>query len=533
MKRDPVFDAMFGETPTDGSRTIDVSSLPVAPGVRVRDWSGDKFQGGFGPTDVFWPDYWTLRERSNQLFRSNLYARGVLRRLVQNIVNTGLHLEATPAERVLGVEPDSLADWTEFVEQRFELWAQDPALCHAHGRLTFGGLQATIELEALVGGDVLIVLQQGPEGLPRVRVVNASRVRTPLGYVPGKNPEIMHGVELDAAGRHVAYHIVKDAGGYERLPAFGRTGRRLAWLVYGTDKRCDDVRGEPLFSLMLQSLREIDRYRDSTQRKAVLNSMLALFVAKAEKGTVGTRPFVGGGAVRRSTETVVDSAGQQRSFKAAEFNPGMVIDELEVGEEPKGFGATGTDEKFGDFEKAIVSAIAWANGIPPEILTLAFSNNYSASQAAINEFKLVLTLERTNFGAAVCQPIYVDWLISEGLRGLPEVRTALAAWRDPAQRLDFDAWIAADWAGQIKPSTDLLKTAKGMQIAIAEGFTTRARAAREYSGQKFSRVVQQLARENAALVEANRSLSELDQPAAPAGGGGEGEDEDNEEREAG
>src|SRR5262245_32647493 len=60
--------------------------------------NGTKFPGGFGPTEVPIPDYWTLRQRSAALFETNLYARGIIGRLVGNEINVGLHLEATPVE---------------------------------------------------------------------------------------------------------------------------------------------------------------------------------------------------------------------------------------------------------------------------------------------------------------------------------------------------------------------------------------------------------------------------------------------------
>ncbi len=76
----------------------------------LSNFDGDKFPGGFGPTQLFTADYWTLRERSSQLFTENLYARGLIRRLITNEINTGLTPEATPDEQIIGVAEDSLAD---------------------------------------------------------------------------------------------------------------------------------------------------------------------------------------------------------------------------------------------------------------------------------------------------------------------------------------------------------------------------------------------------------------------------------------
>ena len=478
---------------------------------------GEKFPGGFGPTQLLTADYWTLRARSSQLFKTNLYARGLLRRLVTNVINTGLYLEAVPEESLLGIEEDGLVDWAENVENRWRIWTDDPWLCDHSENQTFGAIQAQGYLEALISGDVLVTLRQHrATGLPRVHLVNAAAVQTPIGAAPQRGNRIVHGVELDEVGRHVAFWVTQRDGTSKRLPAYGeKTGRKLAWLLYGTDKRLDEVRGEPLLALVLQSLKEIDRYRDSVQRKAVVNSMLAMFIKKtADKP--GTRPMTAGGAVRRGTEAAVDTTGVERRFHVAEHIPGLVIDELQQGEEPHGFPSNGIDEKFGDFEEAIVAAIAWVMEIPPEILTLAFSNNYSASQAAINEFKIFLNRVRTLLGEQFCQPIYTEWLVSETLTQKIPAPGLLDAWRDSKLYDVFGAWVAAEWCGHIKPSTDVLKQAKGYEKAIEMGLITRDRAARELTGTKYSKNVKKLRTENAALVEALKPIRDAEAAALAA-----------------
>lgn len=492
-------------------------ALPTALG-QLAPWrysfdDGSKFAGGYGFTQLLLTDYWTLRQRSAELFETNLYARGIVRRLVTNEINVGLHLEATPEEGLLGKPEDSLADWSETVENRFQLWCDRPPLCDQAELLTFGAIQAVARLEALVAGDVLVTLRQDARtGLPRVQLVNGAKVQTPFGMELGGGNTIKHGVELDASGRHVAYWVQQDDRTYKRLPAYGeKSGRRLAWLLYGTDKRLDDVRGKPLLSLVLQSLKEIDRYRDAKQRAAVVSSMLALFVKKNEDKP-GTLPMMGG-AVRRGS-AVAESSGtvatEQRAFRTAEHVPGLVIDELQHGEEPTAFQNNVVTEGFGVFEEAIVQAVAWTLEIPPEILTLSFNSNYSASQAAINEFKMYLNKVRTQFGSEFNQPIYTEWLLAEvrAMR-IPAVGL-LEAWRDPSQYDTFAAWIASDWAGQIKPAVDLSKVVGGYEAMLSVGAITYDRTSRELTGMKFSKNVKILAREVKQLVDALRPLAELE-----------------------
>ena len=490
----------------------------VSPAPVVNTWlDGDKFLGGFGATELQAVDYWTLRARSTQLFNENLYARGLIRRLVTNEINTGLTPEAAPDEDIIGVPEESLNDWTETVENRYNIWGKQPEACHHTGHLTFGAIQRAARAEALIAGDVLVVLRTSQRtGLPTIQLIGGEKVRTPLGGNQGLSAgnTITYGVEQDASGRVVAHWVVQIDGTTKRLPAYGsRTGRRLSWLVYGTDKRLDDIRGQPLLSLVLQSLKEIDRYRDSAQRKAVVNSILAMYIKKTE-AKPGTLPM-SNGAIRRDTATVHDEDEGPREFNLANSIPGVVMEELQQGEEPVGFHSQGTDIDFGKFEESIVQAIAWANEIPPEILTLAFSNNYSASQAAINEFKIYLNKIWGDFGETFCSPIYVEWLISETLQRKIRAPGFLEAWRVPKQFDVFGAWVSVDWYGSIKPSTDMFKQVKASNLLVEGGYSTRAREARITTGTKFSKNVKRLKRENEQLAEAIRPTLELEREFGP------------------
>ena len=476
-------------------------------------YDGGKFAGGFGPTQIQQVDYWTLRARSAQLFNENHYARGILRRLVTNVINTGLMPEACPEEQILGLAEDSLNDWTEETETRFGLWSKSPQVCDFQKESTFGAIQRAAYLEALVSGDVLVVLRQNPTTkLPSVQLVSGSSVISPLGGDAGirRGHTIKHGVEFGAAGRAVAYWIRQDTGETKRVPAYGeKSGRRIAFLVFATDKRLDDTRGQPILSIVLQSLKEIDRYRDSTQRKAVVNSFMAMFIKK-NTDKPGTLPMTGG-AARRGSVSVTDNTtnGTPRKFNITQHVPGMIAEELQEGEEPIMKGGEGTDVNFGTFEEAIVQSIAWSLELPPEILKLSFSNNYSASQAAINEVKMAIHLKWGDWGETFCHPVYVEWLISENLRGKISAQGLLEAWRDPLKHDMLAAWVSADWYGAIKPSTDTLKQGKGSKLLVEQGWSTNAREARITTGTKFSKNMKRLRRENEQKAAVARPLLEL------------------------
>ena len=506
----------------DKSLTL-LSGIPPTPTVSLDDmasyiggtssstWDGDKFYGGFGVTKDFdVVDHWLLRKRSKQLFTENLYARGLIRRLITNEINKGLSLEATPDAEILKLDPEKLAVWSENTERRHMIWGKNPDLCDYRQARTYGALQRQARLMAMISGDVLVVLRQGVTGLPMVDLVDAEHVSDPLSdtlvrAVHNRGNKIVNGVEIDSAKRHIAFFVLQSNGIHRRVPVFGRkTGRKQAWLVYGTERMIDDVRGQSLLALIMQSLKEVDRYRDAEQRSAVINSIIAMWVEKTED-KMSTLPLTGGATRRDSVTTQNDSQGR-KDVEFSSHMPGMMLQELQTGEKPTSYDTKRPNVNFGVFEAAIINALAWANEIPPEVLTLAFQNNYSASRGAVNEFKMYLERVRAGFGEEFNDPIYQDWVISELLNQNIKADGLLEAWRDPEKWDQYGAWMLADWAGAIKPNVDLLKEVKAYDLLVAGGDITRDRKARELTGMKFSKVTQQLLRENVQLVTAMQPL---------------------------
>ena len=478
-------------------------------------FDGEKFPGGFSSNPGYeFIDYWELRSKSVQLFTENLYAAGLINRLVTNIINTGLSLEATPVTDLLPIDDDQGNDWSENVENLYRIWGNQKDLVDWKRQSTEGELQAMAKKTAYISGDVLIVLRQSPvTGLPITELIDGRHVQDPVQGNHKKSAEnrgnqIKHGVEIDKNGRHIAFYTNKIEKGKtvsKRIPANGpKSGRKIAWLLYGSKRLLDDVRGLPLLGLVAQSLKEIDRYRDSEQRAAVVNSMLAMFVKKGTNKP-GTRPMRGG-AVLKGSETVTDQDGTAREFNVNKWIPGMAIDELGQDEEPFSFDTKRPNVGFHIFEDAILSAVAWSNEMPPEVYKLAFTSNFSSSRQANSEFKMFLDKERFIFSSGYSKPRYQNWLVSMVLTDRIKAPGLLESWRDPRKFDIFGAWIDSDWSGAIKPHVDPLKETNAYIKKDENGYSTKARSTRELTGMKYSRNVKQLKKENELLAEAHQPL---------------------------
>ena len=502
---DPPWVAEFAESQKpepmlEIEQTSAVSPGYFAPPWAESTWDGEKYPGGLGITKVLTPDYWTLRQRSATAFSRNMYGRGLIRRLVTNVINSGLELNSIPNEVALGVPQGSLSGLTDQIEAYWGLWGTTPLVCDYYNTSTFGEIQKTIWREALIEGDVLVIAMIDPKtGSPQIRVVPGSAVQTP-GKVPAST-RIEDGVELDGNGRQVAYWVEEEQPDGQiknkRIPAYAtRTGRRLAWLFYGTDKRSTAHRGEPLLGIVLQSLTSLDQYKDATLLKAVLNAIIVAAVERESDG-VPTLPLTGGARSKVEVSASDETNTDRRNFRL-NMVPGVIAEQLAKGEKLKVHPTSGTDPNLGAFESATIRAIAWVNEIPPDVLELSFQNNFSASKGAQAEGFVYLNKERKRFGQQNNDLIYDIFFETSLLNGDFEAKGFLEAPRNSYKIRS--AWIQSEWRAPIKPIGDLGKEVNAYANAVDNKFTTREAACQAMFGMKFRDVAQQLQRENETLL---------------------------------
>lgn len=473
---------------------------------------GEKYAGGLGPVPILFTDYWALRQRSAAFFKTNLYGRGIIRRLVTNVINTGLALEADPMVGLIPLTEDAAAEWSIDVEDKFLAWGSLANVCDWANTSTFGELERDAYREALVEGDVLVVEHHNTKTqLPSYELISGSLVTSPLDYSSLQNGNtIEYGVELNARREQVAYHVIQADFKHKRIPAKGRNGRRLSWLYYATDKRHSEVRGEPMLSLVMQSVSEIDKYRDSVQRKATLNAMLAMFFYHSTEGkTPNSRP-VSAGANRRVAGSTSATDGSEEKFNMASNTPGIVYESLPPGIEPKGFTSDGTDEKFKDFEDAILSGIAWALEMPKSVLKMEFSNSYSASRGEIKEFNMFLGSARNRYADTFTRIVYRSWITAMVLTRRITAPGMLEAWRDPMRFDRYAAWTNSNWFGAVKEAVDVVKEVNGQVLMADNGYTTNSVASRQLSGTRFYSNIKRVARENKLKAAAMTPMLELE-----------------------
>lgn len=441
----------------------------------------------------------TLRQRSRDLYcGGSTLATGAVKRLRTNAVGTGLHLKSTISEEILGITSEEARKLEETIEREFAHWANSTN-CDIERIDNFYQLQQLALLNALLSGDSFALMtttkRTGSIYDLRIELVEADRVSTPDNETI--NPLFCEGVEKNANGEVVAYHISKfhplsfqdrEPREWVRVKAFGeKTGRRNVIHVMNRE-RIGQVRGVPFLSPVIETIKQLGRYTEAEVLAAVINGLFTVFIEK--ESASDDVPF--GEAVPEDMQVDSEDEG------SIELAPGAVID-LGEGEKANMVNPGRPNPNFDPFVMAVIKQIGAALEIPYELLIMAFSNNYSASRAAILEFFKVIKMYRAWFVTDFCQPIYEEWLCEAVAKGRIN---APGFFNDPIIK---DAYCSAEWNGPSAGQLDPKKEVEAAELRVQGGFSTRERETTELTGTDFYKNIKQRKREEELLKEVNGS----------------------------
>lgn len=434
----------------------------------------------------------TLASRAQDLERNHGIAAGMVRTNVDNIVGTGLRLNARPDWRALGWTKERADAWSRDVESKWRSFANVPEFDAAR-QLTFGGMTVLQMRSVVINGEALGLPQwlpgrPGAKWSTAVQAIDPARLSNPIGTVSGAR--LRNGVEINDFEEPIAYHIRRShpfdvysglSGDmtWERVPARTSFGRLRVLHMY-EKLTPGQSRGRSMLASVMGAFRMLDHYQRIELQTAVVNSMIAAFIETPLKA-----------------DEIADLFGSDKAYMASRAGwevklEGAGVIPLHPGDKLSPFTPTRPNSAYSAFVEAILRYIGTGLNMPYELLMKDFSKTtYSSARAAMLEAWRYFTAMREWLATSWCSPVYALWLEEAVRRGEVEA---------PGFDANRAAYCAAEWIGPGRGWVDPMKEAQAAGERMRNGVSTLAREAAE-QGQHWEEVLQQRATENAMAEE--------------------------------
>ena len=395
-----------------------------------------------------------LRNRARQLDRDNVLASGILDRAVDNIVGSGMNVQARTTDK----------GFNDAVEEKWKDWSEK---CDVRGLSSFADLQRLLLRAYFRDGDVGINLL--PDG--RLQAIEGDLIESPQG---SQETKIVDGVEVNRVGRPVRFHVKSAVrAGEQRHTAIAAQD----FVYLPRMKRLNQTRGEPVFAPVMPLFDQIDGLVDGTVIAARMAANFGLLIHESPKE-------------RAALPKVTDSQGTNRP--QLDMEPGMIkwLGEADTVTQVKPEQPT---QSFPDFIATLLRFTGLNLGLPLELIFLDFSRtNYSSARAALLQSQRSFNAIQNWFISRAMSRLYnwrVQKWINDGELNAPDGRTSDG--RPIAWEHEF---IAPGWQW-----VDPVKEAQAIGLSLDLGLTTIADELSKVGSRDFENVLDKRRREIDAM----------------------------------
>lgn len=434
-------------------------------------YNGEKNIGEIGPVKNYALDFYTLRMRSWQSYHESEITQTVIKRFNRWVVGAGLKLQAEPGKVVLKSEKIQVGQsFNEAIEARFALFARSKRADYANMR-SFNKICKRAQLEALVGGDVLVILRVDNGNL-NIQLVDGQHVISPNGgndYCPENlqnGNTIRYGIELSETGEHVAFHVRQNDLSFKRIPARGEnTGLVMAFMYYGLEYRLENVRGVPLIAVVLETMAKMNRYKEAAVGSAEERQKIPYFF---EHDVTSTGENVLARQAARASGFGGDSIPQDdNGIKLADTvaaTTNKQVFNMPIGAKIKSLESK-NELFFKEFYTTNIDIVCACIDIPPNVAMSRYDSNFSASRAALKDWEHTLTVERADFSEQFMQPVFNLFLELEILKNKVTAPGYLTAKLNNNNAV-IEAYQCARFVGAPVPHIDPVKEVRAERLKL-------------------------------------------------------------------
>lgn len=441
----------------------------------------------------------TLVGRAEDQARNDGWAKGGIRRYLDNMIGSGLKLSARVDYQALGLSAEWGAEFNAEVEARYRLYAEDPdCYCDAGRRLTIGGIHRLMAASELVAGESLAIslwLERGGPSATAIMIVDPARLSNPMGEP--ESEYLRGGIELGAYGEPRAYWIRNSHPGdafawsadfleWERVEREHPWGRRRVIHSYEMAQPAQS-RGVSIFAPIVKKMKMIGRHDEVTLQAAVVDSLLGAYIESPLDHEL-TAQALGAGASDRLSAYQSARADYHGLTDTRFPAGGHSVPILFPGEKINLLSSQRPNGNFVAFQEFGLRNIASALGLSYEQLSMDWSKtNYSSARAALLEVWKFLSTQREFFAQRVASQIYALWLEEEIDSGRIRLPRGAPDFYQPGAP---SAYCRARWMGPPRGHVDTEKEAKGDALRLELGSTDLQSVCAE-QGRDWREVLQQ------------------------------------------
>ncbi len=377
----------------------------------------------------------TVRARVAHAVRNQPWLQKGVAVMATNLTGTGIRAQAK--------HPDETV--RKLLNARFERFADSVDVA---GRTDFWGMQGIVARCLVQDGEAFIRVQLAPGPTLTLQMIHPDQVDAALNRDLDGGRRIRGGIELDADGRPLAYHVLAGRPGDPMTTRYDivRIPAEEMLHVFRVEEP-GQIRGVPWLASVLLKARDYDEYEDAQLMRQKCSAMI-MGVVVDPLGNSGR--FSG-----TKSGNVLESGLEPGTLKV--LPPGFDVKFLEPA-------AVGDNS---DFMRTQLRAIAAGIGCTYEQLTGDLSNvNYSSLRGGTLEFRS--GIDAVRWGTLVPQFLSPIWRAFIRRCVLDGTIAAAEYQRDP------DSFTAVSWHPPawpwVSPSDDIAAE----QAAVDAGFKSRS-----------------------------------------------------------
>lgn len=429
-------------------------------------YDGEQNPGELGVIKRYIPDYRALRLRSWQAYQESEIVQAVIESYIDWVIGEGLTPHVNPQTEFLEQRGINLpGDFAAQVEMNYKLFLNSRTSVYSGETNLIMKMREAMR-NALMSGDTLVVLNVDENSELSVRCYDGEHIFAPIlggeqTAARNRGNKIIHGVEIDANMKHVAYYVW-DGQESKRIPAYEpETGMRVAWLVYGRKLRYEHVRGVPLIMAVLETIKKLDRYKEAMVGGAEERAKIAFQIVHRQ-GSTEENPMVDNLRSALPLNRRIDGAANDPIDDGIKLEQkitstvGKSVFNMPLESELKAL-VSEVEFAFQEFFEANTIPICAAVGVPYEVVMKKFGNNFSASRASLKMWEHVMKISRSEFSFQFNHQIYQMWLVLADIRGdinAPGLFRSIAIQRDS---MLFEAYTKIKFVGPTVPHVDPMK----------------------------------------------------------------------------